>query len=232
MKFVGSGGEPRAYIEWKRKNRDVSPLPFDALEFPKDEVKAALLRKQGWICPYTLLEIAEIGTCHIEHVQPQSRCPDLAAEFSNMIACFPLDGAANIGFGAPEKKDKDGASDNFLSPFDPSCEVSCLYQQDGRVVGADQRAVHTICKVLNLNHDSLKEKRLAAFRARGITVRPSKGRVRRPAPASLRQAQDLVSQIMLMDGSGKLASFCVAIRQVAQFYACTLQDSKKKTRQN
>ncbi len=226
MKYVSSGGEPRAYKEWKMRNRNVSPLPFDALEFPKDAVKAALLKKQGWICPYTLLEIAEIGTCHIEHVQPQSRCPDLAAEFSNMIACFPLDGAANIGFGAPEKKNKDGAADKFLSPFDPACEVSCLYQQDGSVIGQDQRAKRTIDDVLKLNHDSLKEKRVAAFRACGISVRPSRGRVRKTTPASRKQAQRLVTEIMQPDASGKLMPFCVAIHQVAKIYVRILQGSE------
>lgn len=227
MKYVPPGGEPGEYTQWKQENRAIqNPLPFDALGFPRTSVKAALLSKQGWICPYTLLTIASVEACHIEHVMQQATYPELAAEFNNMLACYPETGGKKIGFGAPEKGNKDGSRDNFLSPFEKACEVRCQYQQDGSITGQDKRASQTIDDVLKLNHPSLREKRVAAFRGCGISVRPSRGKVRRPNPASLKQARYLATQIMQKDGSGRLASFCVAIHQVAQIYVDILQNTE------
>ena len=222
MKHVAKGGAPRELINWKNENKATPEnIVYGGGGFPNEAVKLALLHEQGWICGYTMVALASDQACHIEHILPRSIYPELQTEFHNLLACHPANGGdTSIGFGAPLKGNKDVSKNNFVFPADASCERRFCFSQDGGVRGhgGDGAAANTI-EILKLNNDNLKQKRLAAIGARGLTNRPAReGRPRRKL-ATAREARQLADSVLRRNAFGRHEEFCVALHQVASAYA-------------
>jgi hypothetical protein len=76
---------------------------------------------------------------------------------------------------------------------------------------ADHAATQTIA-ILNLNHKELVALRQAAIRSQRIFRKATK-------PLSASEARRLAIDVMQRDGTGMIAPFCVAIKQVAERFA-------------
>ena len=223
MKYVAKGGQPRELSDWIRQNKALDlHHDFNGGGFPRESVKNALLRKQGWLCGYTMLALAGGSNCHIEHVHPQAVYPKLATDFDNMLVCIPTNGGdITCGYGAPLKGGKDVNETNFVSPFHKTCESRFCFLKSGVIESrnpSDKAAAETI-DLLNLNHTDLKEMRGRALAAEGFTDRPSAPYGRRQNRPSSSQAQILARTVLRADKQGKFREFCVAIAQVATEYA-------------
>lgn len=67
------------------ENEDWKPS-WDGLRAPeKSELHEALLREQDFICCYCGMRINR-ETSHIEHLKPRTTYPELALEYSNLLA--------------------------------------------------------------------------------------------------------------------------------------------------
>lgn len=223
MKYVAKGGEPRELSDWIRKNKALDlHHDFNGGGFPRESVKSALLRKQGWLCGYTMLALAGESNCHVEHVRPQAIYPKLATDFDNMLVCIPANGGdMSCGYGAPLKSGKDVNETNFVSPFHKTCESRFRFLKSGVIASrnsTDQAAAKTI-DLLNLNQTDLKEMRARALAAEGFTDRPAAQSRRRQNRPSSSQAQNLAKTVLREDKQGRFREFCVAIAQVAAEYA-------------
>ena len=228
MKYVAKGGEPHEMLNWKRHNK-TTPHNLIFGNIPRQAVRAALMQKQGWLCGYTMHRLDGIGACHIEHMLPQAHYEHESINFDNFLACYPTDGGANIGFGAPAKGGRFVSKADFVFPNEIGCEVKFEFRQNGRVYSEISQAQNTIC-ILNLNHDDLVTRRLAIFRELGLTSRPGQeGRYRRKLATS-HQANATAARMSIRDATGKFEEFCVAIAQVATLYATRLDKLSQRLR--
>jgi uncharacterized protein (TIGR02646 family) len=217
VRFIEKLAEPPLLRKWKwdnsrlPENLSYANIPADALA----ELRETLLKEQGCLCGYTMMRIASSDGGHIEHLHPRSRPPrESGVAYANMIYCFPGAGAEGCEFGAHRKDDFDVTNDNFVSPLQRSCETRLTYDLSGKV-GAksptDSAARQTIA-TLNLNHGELVALRTAAIRSQRVFRRA-------PKPLAASEARKLAARIMERDGTGKIAPFCVAIKQVAERFA-------------
>jgi uncharacterized protein (TIGR02646 family) len=185
-------------------------IPADALT----ELRETLLREQGYLCAYTMIRIASNNKGHVEHVCPRSRAPAKELEYTNMVYCFPGAGVERCTFGAHCKDDFEVTNENFVAPTHQACEARFAYEVSGEVKAsseADYAATHTVA-ILNLNHKELVALRQAAIRSQRIFRKAAK-------PLSAREARKLAAYVMQRDGTGMIAPFCVAIKQLAERFA-------------
>jgi uncharacterized protein (TIGR02646 family) len=233
MRSIEKSGEPLAPTEWKRQmqkspqNLSYGNLPGDV----KNEIKAALLKEQGYICAYTMQGLTET-TAHIEHVQPQSTDPELDLDYGNMAACFPEDGGdTSYGYGAPIKADTDiKLNVNFVSPHSPGCEQRFEYDSKGNIKAplGDNAAKNTI-QILKLDHGALKDLRQRAIETHGLTLR--RGSLRYPKKRkSAAQARRFAENVLQFSQDGRLEPFCTALAQVANTYADKEEARAKRMR--
>ena len=216
MRFIEKGPEPLLLRQWKwensrqRQNLAYSNIPAQALI----ELREALLMEQGYLCAYTMMRIASADKGHIEHVLPKSRYPNKEVEYRNMIYCVPGSKAEPCEFGAKRKDAFDATSRNFISPLHRTCETRLSYDSSGTVSAksATDTVAQKTVNVLNLNHADLVALRKAAIRSQPIFRRAAK-------PLSAAGARALAVRVMQRDGAGKIAPFCVAIKQVALRFA-------------
>ena len=78
------------------------------------------MREQGFLCAYTMMPIKERREkCHIEHIKPQRRHPELADRLSPTWSYCASggDGAPRCTFGAHAKGDADVSDEDFVSPL-------------------------------------------------------------------------------------------------------------------
>ncbi|MGK7925879.1 MAG: retron system putative HNH endonuclease [Spirulina sp.] len=87
MKYIKKNEEPEIFRDWKAlANEDWQPNWDENFQSPeKPAVHRSLLREQGSICCYCGREITR-ETSHIEHLKPRSLYPDLALNYSNLLA--------------------------------------------------------------------------------------------------------------------------------------------------
>jgi len=224
MRAIVKQGIPMTLQNWVRDMRRDAPqnLSYDNLPTAiKDDVKRALLMEQGHLCAYTLRKLHGIGSCHIEHVEPQNAAPSKDVDYANMAACVPKDGGdTSIGYGAPMKAGKAvRLNADFVSPHMQGCETRFQFDDKGGVksVPGDIAAQRTIT-TLNLNHGALTELRRAALQAHGLTVATRTTRTARQLKSAA-QARRFAAEVMRPDGYGQLEPFCVALAQAALAYA-------------
>ncbi len=212
MRHIRKGAEPFEFRRWKQGNEPladgakVEHLSADA----RNALRRQMLRDQGFLCAYTMMSIAGETLCHIEHVKPQWRHPDLATDFGNMVLC--VTGAQNtiFTFGAAAKGDTDVSEDDFVSPLHASCEQRLRYEGDGEVDAAsacDIAALRTV-KLLDLNNRYLiaARKRAVDEQLFGVGDRN---------PASIAAVRRWATSAFELQGDERLPPFCIAIKQVA-----------------
>ena len=111
----------------------------------------ALLEEQGHLCAYCMCKIPDkSGKARIEHIIPQSKEPDAALDYRNMLAvCYGNDASV-----IPEFKTCDarrGNRDLSLNPLNQSTLTSIKYKNDGRIFSDNEEVNKELNDILNLN---------------------------------------------------------------------------------
>lgn len=222
MRYVEKTAEPPLLSRWKKENEETRELlvfrnlPGEA----KVEIREKLLKEQGFLCAYLMKGIDGWGSCHIEHIYPQARYPDRSTDYRNMVLCFPstADGV-NCDFGALHKAGADVTPDSFVSPLNRSCETRLKFSISGEVHPRDNEdsAAKRTIDLLALNHPILVQERIAALGGQGLGRHPYK-------PISASTARRLARTITGSDNQGRVAPFCIAIKQVSERYAKQCED--------
>jgi uncharacterized protein (TIGR02646 family) len=212
VRYIRKGAEPAKFRRWKIDNPALTGR--EAYRNLSAEAKAALrdqmLKEQGHLCAYTMMRIGGEERIHIEHIKPQRHYPDLAIDYSNMVACATGNKHLTYPFGAVAKGDTDITPETFVSPLHKSCETRFRFDFNGEVAAAstNEIAATATIELLKLNHATLVAIRKRAFDELVLGVGGRK-------PASAAEARRIAQDVLTPDASGRLPSFCVALRQVA-----------------
>ncbi|KAF0232370.1 MAG: hypothetical protein FD167_4748 [bacterium] len=175
MKWIQKKNEPVKLVKWCKDNKaNENDKNFKYLDSEvKKELKAVLLKEQGWLCAYTGQDI-DSASSHIEHLKPQHYCKNGEdVDYHNLVACYPgidekngttkpcLYGAIAKGkWPTPEEQEQ------FVSPLNKNCETRFYYLYSGKVKARsdiDDAAKKTIDK-LKLNNDDLCHHRYLVIR--------------------------------------------------------------------
>lgn len=217
MRRITKSQEPEELRSWKELNA-IAPQNLTYGNMPKAGVKLQMLAEQGHLCAYTMQRIQTVHDCHIEHIVPQNQPnqpPHLDIDYSNLLACVPSDTPghrptiSNFPYGARKKGGTRIDQGTFVSPLQEDVESRFLYRPDGSIgfVAGDNAAENTI-RILALGHGQLADLRKAALEERVLDV-----------DLSADEARTLSQTIMATDSAGRIAEFCLAISQVAAWYA-------------
>ncbi|AUW02643.1 retron system putative HNH endonuclease [Vibrio campbellii] len=157
----------------------------------KTPIRNRLLGQQYFLCAMTEFNINDFKSkadskhgCHLEHIKPRSKFPELTFEYENIVISVlddldqrkfkqdffigeeaEEDLSHQLWFGAKAKDDElDEAL--FISPVEQDCQRYFAYiEHSGEIMPANgleedevKRAEYTI-KLLNLNHPYLKNQR-------------------------------------------------------------------------
>jgi uncharacterized protein (TIGR02646 family) len=216
MKNIVKGVQPEELRRWKEVNSNVPEnLAFGNLQADvKVPVREQMLNEQGFLCAYTMIRIATVEECHIEHIIPQRQEPrsnqrDL--DYENMLACFPgehkPDGPQQYWsrkqpYGAIFKDGKEVNDYNFVSPLQHDVEKRFIYDDFGGVSAMleDEAAWSTI-RILKLDHSILNDLRKAAVNEVLQDV------------SSAEQARERAMLMMMCDWEGRLPEFCLVLSQ-------------------
>lgn len=212
MRHIRKGAEPFEFRSWKEENKSLAEgAKFEQLSADaKNALRRQMLRDQGFLCAYTMMSIAGETLCHIEHIKPQRRHPELAIDFGNMVLCATGVQNTTFAFGAVAKGDADVSDEDFVSPLHPSCEQRLCYKVERDVDTAspnDIAALRTI-KLLDLNNRYLiaVRKRAVDEQLLGVGNRNS---------ASIAALKRWAKSAFEPQAEERLPPFCIAIKQVA-----------------
>ena len=225
MRRIIKGQQPDELRRWKEdevpQNLTYANMPGSA----KAGVKRQMLAEQGYLCAYTMQRIPTPDDCQIEHVVPQkqpNQPPHMDIEYSNLLACVPSNTPGhkplvdNFPYGAPKKGGALVDDSNFVSPLREDVERRFQYAADGSVthLHTDGAAENTI-KILRLDHEQLVDLRKAAIEERVLDL---------DTGLSPHEAERLSRTIMIADTTGRIPEFCLAISQVALWYASRMRE--------
>ncbi|MBD2182404.1 TIGR02646 family protein [Planktothrix sp. FACHB-1355] len=170
MKYIRKGEEPEEFTNWKNlENDDWKPSWDDNFQAPqKPVVHQALLREQGYICCYCGMRITR-ETSHIEHLKPRSIYPDLALDYTNLMASCqgeseePPPQPVHCGH-----KKYDWYDEHLMvSPLYPNCQDFFRYLGSGDIEPTDesdkQAAAETTIDKLGLDIPKLTRMRREAI---------------------------------------------------------------------
>lgn len=167
MRYIHKGKEPTDFSKWKgQKNEEWTPT-WDDLRTPqKPMVHDALLREQGYICCYCGRRITR-DTSHIEHLKPRKTYPNLALEYTNLLASCQRERERREPLHCGSKKDDWYDEHLMVSPLDANCAEFFRYTDDGQILATEvtekKSPAHTTIDKLGLNIDKLNAMRRAAI---------------------------------------------------------------------
>ena len=169
MVVIKKGTPPRSLVEFQQREG----ASYDNVDFPKRDVRLALLHEQGGLCAYCMSRITE-GDIQIEHWIPQKgehyadqytqeECDKLAIDYRNML------GVCSGGEGRAYKHTTcDEHRKNFRIKIDPRQQWmvdSLRYGRDGTITSTDKELAHDVSVTLNLNETALVDDRHSAWEA-------------------------------------------------------------------
>lgn len=170
MRQISKGAEPADLTAWKAQNRALPNYCYASLSAAhRLSIRTALVEEQKGLCAYTGRRI-DVGSCHIEHLRPQSHCPvGEDVDYRNLVAGVPAPNTPQLPYGAHKKADWPSGEEEhlFVSPLSADCAARFLFRLNGEVEArnpADNAAVETI-KHLGLNDQALVKLRKAAIDA-------------------------------------------------------------------
>lgn len=165
MKQIIKLGEPTEFTEWKaHANTDWKPTFSILAGRPKEALKMALMKEQGFICCYCERRINESDS-HIEHFIPQHLPGTDPLDYTNMLCSCQN----QVKKGEPRHcgnlKDDWYDPKLTISPLTPFCNGRFSFFGDGRMNAldsSDTAAIETI-KNLGLDIPKLRALRNKAF---------------------------------------------------------------------
>jgi uncharacterized protein (TIGR02646 family) len=213
LRRIAKTHPPSSFLTWKRTETVLGNCTFKNLQDPqKGDLKAYLLKEQGYLCAYTGRRISPLDS-HLEHLKPQTECSTGEdVDYRNLVACFPGDGGdKSYGYGAPVKADW-WDSILFVSPISHNCERNFVFEWSGKIKASTSTApaLETI-KRLGLDHDDLtklRRKAIAGFFGFGKGI----------VPLSTTEASRLRTTIDRLDAQGKLTEYCFVLAQLLAKY--------------
>lgn len=160
MRHIKKGAEPS---DWLRFCKQKPPEPrFD--DGPKASLRAALLAASGHLCCYCMRRICDRpGAMKIEHWAPRSLSPELALDFSNLLAA--CDGGEGQAASEQHCDTSKGSTPIALDPRRADCIRLVVCTSRGEMVGtsAAGESVAADIAVLGLNQPRLRAGRRAAL---------------------------------------------------------------------
>ena len=165
MKHIIKCSEPQAFVDWKdQANEDWQPDYGDLSGAPKEAVKEALMKEQGYLCCYCERRLTDDDS-HIEHLRPQSDPAVDPLDFANMLCSCQK----QLKKGEPRHcgnlKDDWYDAALLISPLDSDCESRFAFMGNGAIKPSlltDTAATESI------NHLGLNIPKLNALRASAI----------------------------------------------------------------
>ncbi len=208
MKHIKKSQEPDRFTKWKAlENDDWKPSWDDNFQTPeKPVVHDALLKEQGYICCYCGMRITKT-TSHIEHLKPRSTYPNLALEYTNLIASCQGESEEppTVPVHCGHKKKYWYDENLMVSPLEINCADFFKYPASGEIKPTDnlsKKAVaETTIENLALNISKLQNMRRLAIDAALL------------ATDGLTEAeiQLLAQGYEKLDANGQYTPFCAAI---------------------
>lgn len=168
MRWLRKGREPTALRDY----RAVPGATWDGVGFTavKDDLRAALLRDQEWLCCYCMRRISSEERPHpanpqapslvqmkVEHWRPQARFPALALAWSNLLgACLGGVGVAPAEQTCDTRKGEDEIA---LDPCNAAHLATLRCSTRGRLESSHAQFQADIDERLGLNHRVLVAER-------------------------------------------------------------------------
>lgn len=186
---------PNELIEYKNKGGK----SYDEFE-NKDSIRKTLLKEQKGLCAYCMSRIS-INSMKIEHFKPQSKYPELALEFKNMLGCCK----GNEGFehkfqSCDTHKGNDEISEN-PSVHNDFLKMEVSYSSDGKIKSENEIFDKEMNEILNLNVFTLIENRKSIYR--GII----KELVKNPGRRTKAEIQKMIDNAKTLT-NGNLEPYC------------------------
>jgi uncharacterized protein (TIGR02646 family) len=155
MVYIKKGAEPRSFEQWRlgTPNASYDGLPTNI----KNDIRAHLLREQGYVCAYCMGQINEENT-RIEHYIPRSVDKSLELDFINMLGVCP-------GFIADQRICEQNRDSKALTvnPLVYVTIATISYTSDASISSSSIDVFHDLDGTLNLNAALLKENRKQAL---------------------------------------------------------------------
>ncbi|MEA5580340.1 retron system putative HNH endonuclease [Nodularia harveyana UHCC-0300] len=215
MKYIKKYQEPEQFSSWKAlENDDWKPRWDDNFQAPeKPIVHDALLEEQGYICCYCGMGITRKNS-HIEHLQPRSNYPDLALEYTNLIASCQgeLKEQPRVPVHCGHKKKYWYDEHLMVSPLEINCADFFKYPASGEILPTDdlgkKAAAETTIEKLALNIRKLQNMRKEAIDAALFGIED----------LTDEEIQQLAQGYEQMDSNGQYTPFCAAIIYLLKNY--------------
>lgn len=204
MKPIEKQGEPELLARFKQGESPDWRASFAALNDDppvKEDLKAALLAEQGYLCCYCCGRVAARSS-HIEHFLSQETHPELDLEYRNLLASCNSEGR-ELHCGARKANRR-----IEVSPMDRDCGRRFAFDLQGGIAGDSAEAGFAI-QVLGLDTRLLTENRRQAIR--GYTDGIDE--------LSDGEIQSLVLHLERRDAAGKFEPYQPAIVQALQGFS-------------
>lgn len=215
MKYIRKGEEPEEFTNWKNlENDDWQPNWDNNFQAPqKSIVHQALLGEQGFICCYCGMRITR-ETSHIEHLKPRSIYPNLALDYTNLMAS--CQGESEVPPPHPvhcgHKKFDWYDEQLMVSPLKANCEDFFRYLGSGDMLSIEdsdkQAAAETTIEKLGLNISKLTRMRREAI----------DGILQATEGLTNEEIQQLVDGLAQRDVNGQCTPFWGAIAYTIKYY--------------
>lgn len=195
MRLIHKGREPATL----RAYRGLPGATYDGADRAvRDDLRAALLRDQAWLCCYCMRRISSdelanpanpdaplMPQMKVEHWRSQTRFPELALAWSNLLGgCL-----GGVGVAPPEQTcdTRKGDSEITLNPCDPAHVATLRCTVKGRLESSDPTLQADIDERLGLNHRVLVAERRAVLQRAFARLNASYGGREYP-PTAVRTA--------------------------------------------
>jgi uncharacterized protein (TIGR02646 family) len=170
VRYINKSEEPESFTAWKNlANEDWLPSWDNFSKPQRTDVHNSLLTEQYLICCYCGRRIT-IDNSHIEHLKPRTTYPQLALDYTNLLASCQKDTVRNEPLHCGKKKDKWYDENLMVSPLNIKCAEFFRYTEDGQILSTTEDpekkyAADTTIDKLGLNIDKLKKMRIGAIEA-------------------------------------------------------------------
>jgi uncharacterized protein (TIGR02646 family) len=167
VKYINKSEEPKSFIAWKQlANNDWQPTWENFGKPEKQDVHNSLLQEQGFICCYCGRRISRQSS-HIEHFNPRKNSPELALEYTNLLASCQREAEPKEPLHCGRSKDEWYDEHLIVSPLNANCADFFRYTEDGQIIPTEysnkKLAAETMIEKLKLNIDKLKSLRSSAI---------------------------------------------------------------------